>query len=265
MSEKTVRRIHLIYGVVLSVLILCVGGCFAVSCVQIYESGDSPFTRESVGAALDRIALPVWVCLALILGGGVLTLVLPLTARRGKASARPDVMLIRLASSYDWATAPEEIRVARVRAELRRRMLTVAEAVTCVVAAIPALVWVLDAEHFAGADKTADIRRAATVVLVSVAVAMVICVVLEYLRRRSFERETAAVKAAIAERKVEKLSADKRNIAVKAPAGHLITWGVRGVILAVAVVFIILGVTNGGMADVLGKAIRICTECIGLG
>ncbi|MBQ8341826.1 MAG: thioredoxin [Clostridia bacterium] len=42
-------------------------------------------------------------------------------------------------------------------------------------------------------------------------------------------------------------------------------WAVRGVILAVGIVFVVLGVLNGGMADVLGKAIRICTECIGLG
>jgi hypothetical protein len=32
-----------------------------------------------------------------------------------------------------------------------------------------------------------------------------------------------------------------------------------------AVALVILGVFNGGMADVLGKAIKICTECIGLG
>ena len=42
-------------------------------------------------------------------------------------------------------------------------------------------------------------------------------------------------------------------------------WGVRLAVLIVAIVFIILGVMNGGMADVLGKAINICTECIGLG
>jgi hypothetical protein len=29
--------------------------------------------------------------------------------------------------------------------------------------------------------------------------------------------------------------------------------------------FIVLGIVNGGMADVLNKAIKICTECIGLG
>ena len=42
-------------------------------------------------------------------------------------------------------------------------------------------------------------------------------------------------------------------------------WVVRGCIFIIAVTFIVVGVLNGGMADVLGKAIRICTECIGLG
>ena len=36
-------------------------------------------------------------------------------------------------------------------------------------------------------------------------------------------------------------------------------------LLVVAVVLIIFGALHGGMADVLGKAINICTECIGLG
>jgi hypothetical protein len=36
-------------------------------------------------------------------------------------------------------------------------------------------------------------------------------------------------------------------------------------LVLVAVIFIALGIFNGGMADVLGKAIKICTECIGLG
>ncbi|MBE6974767.1 MAG: thioredoxin [Ruminococcaceae bacterium] len=37
------------------------------------------------------------------------------------------------------------------------------------------------------------------------------------------------------------------------------------VLLAAAVAMIVLGIDNGGIAAVLGKAIRICTECIGLG
>ena len=59
----------------------------------------------------------------------------------------------------------------------------------------------------------------------------------------------------------EKVNADKKKLT----ENPRIVWGIRGLILAVGVLFIVLGIFNGGMADVLGKAIRICTECIGLG
>lgn len=39
----------------------------------------------------------------------------------------------------------------------------------------------------------------------------------------------------------------------------------RVVIALAAVILIVLGVLNGGMRDVLVKAVNICTECIGLG
>ena len=40
---------------------------------------------------------------------------------------------------------------------------------------------------------------------------------------------------------------------------------VRGIVLAAAVICIIAGILNGSMQDVLIKATKICTECIGRG
>ena len=40
---------------------------------------------------------------------------------------------------------------------------------------------------------------------------------------------------------------------------------IRRVLLVAAVIFVVLGFQNGSMKDVLVKAIRICTECVGLG
>ena len=40
---------------------------------------------------------------------------------------------------------------------------------------------------------------------------------------------------------------------------------VRSALLVLAFVFIIIGIVNGGMDDVFQKAVKICTECIGLG
>ena len=36
-------------------------------------------------------------------------------------------------------------------------------------------------------------------------------------------------------------------------------------LLCLAVALVVLGVTNGGARDVLAKAVKICSECIGLG
>lgn len=40
---------------------------------------------------------------------------------------------------------------------------------------------------------------------------------------------------------------------------------VRRVMLVFAIAFVVLGIFNGSMKDVLVKAINICSECIGLG
>lgn len=49
--------------------------------------------------------------------------------------------------------------------------------------------------------------------------------------------------------------------AAEGSSGHF----VRISLIVLAVVFVLLGVMNGGLYDVWVKAINICTECIGLG
>ena len=44
-----------------------------------------------------------------------------------------------------------------------------------------------------------------------------------------------------------------------------LTRSVRIIVLGAAVVFIVLGALNGGARDMLYKAVKICTECVGLG
>lgn len=39
----------------------------------------------------------------------------------------------------------------------------------------------------------------------------------------------------------------------------------RMLLIVLAIIYIVIGVNNGGMRDVLIKAINICTECIGMG
>ena len=87
------------------------------------------------------------------------------------------------------------------------------------------------------------------------------------LRSRSERRETDAAKAQIEAERAAGVRAEARPLpcgAVKqAPAKGVLV--IRYVALVLAVVLIIAGIKNGGMADVLAKATAICMECVGLG
>ena len=75
------------------------------------------------------------------------------------------------------------------------------------------------------------------------------------LEDKSIKKETDLAKSC------EKKAAEKQPVK-KCSKAVLI---VRCALLVISVIFIILGINNGGANAVLTKAITICTECIGLG
>ena len=72
MTEKQKKNIHIIYSIVLSIILVVAGCCLITACVGIYNAGDRPFTPESVAAAFATIAVPVYICVGLVLSGFVL-------------------------------------------------------------------------------------------------------------------------------------------------------------------------------------------------
>ena len=161
----------------------------------------------------------------------------------------------------------DEATAAALRSERKwRRRVTVILTVLAGVTLLPALLWCVDPSHFSVENLNTDIKTATAFVIPCAAVSLGLLVGATLLRHASVARETVAVKAALAAGKgiakpAEKVNVDKKKLT----EDPRIVWGIRGLILAVGVLFIVLGIFNGGMADVLGKAIRICTECIGLG
>ena len=287
MTQKTRGRIHLIYGILLSVLILSVGVCFALSALSIYQSGSSsPYTAESIAAHFSRFAPLVYVTLAMIVGGVILAWTLPRRDlvvggpnddpldviveryRRGlfRPVKDPAAILKRLLARVDEEALSPTCRASIAKERLGRRVVGIVAAVLSVAAMLPAVIWCVNANHFSVADLSADIKTAALFVIPCAVVSLGVLVGATLLRRASVIRETATVKAAMAEMKgktmpIKKVDSDKKNLT----SDPYFVWGMRGAILVVGIVCLVLGILNGGMADVLGKAIRICTECIGLG
>lgn len=149
---------------------------------------------------------------------------------------------------------------------------------------IPILLYITNGAHFALTDAEGldhSIVSMVAFVVPWTVIGLACLVVTTVLQGKSMQREsdaaTALMKEAAAAKAAQAASADAP--AAKAPAAAnsgapLYNTSpetarrrilIRRVLLVAAVIFVVLGVQNGSMKDVLVKAIRICTECVGLG
>ena len=109
MTDERKQKLLKAYKIALSCVIILAGICLMVACVGIYRSGDEPFSREAVAAAFSPIALPVYLCLAMVLLGFFLK---PFCA----APSKPDtvkqlsVTLKRLQTRADLDTADADLK-----------------------------------------------------------------------------------------------------------------------------------------------------------
>lgn len=261
MTEKNIQKIRLIYGLILSCLILVTGACLITACLGIYQSGEKPFSRESVALAFEGIALPVYLCLGGIAGGVILSLLFPLPADSKKAIRDQRVTLKQLLGRLDENALDAEAQknLGNERA-LRKTLRTICIAVSVIFAVIAAT-YACNPNNYTLESLNDDILAAALITLGAFALVFAVCFACNLLASASVTRELCTVKELLRE-------APKTSAPVKVAPGKRNTkrlWTIRGAILIVGVLFLLLGIFNGGAEDVLGKAIRICTECIGLG
>jgi hypothetical protein len=115
MSKNNVKRLHLIYGIALSALLCVVGILAIVMCVQIYKSGASPFTRESVAEHFAKIAVFVYALIAFVIGGAIINLVFPLPEARLKGTPNDGATLYRLYERMGTPSGDGAMKIERER------------------------------------------------------------------------------------------------------------------------------------------------------
>ena len=119
MSDKVKARIHTVYGLSLSFAIVLTGLLLIVECLSIYYSGEAhPFTPERVTEALTSILFSVIPTLLLLIGGIVLSFLLPREKEKPRAILDRAALLARLEKRID-CSAPAYAAVARKEGMLR--------------------------------------------------------------------------------------------------------------------------------------------------
>ena len=255
MNENGKKVIRVIYYVLVTLMLAVAAVLLMAACVSVYRTGDHPFSPASVEAAFRPIAVPVYICLGLLAVGVILH---PLLPTRDQANPDLDRAVIkRLSARTDLSLCPAEITAAVKKERALRLVLRLVTVGLLTVGAAIFLLYALSFERFTMEDINGSVIAAIWWLLPCVGVPCICGIVSAYVGRGSIRREIAALKAAPAEaRKQAPAPADKPAVGVAIA---------RCAIIGLAIGFIVGGLTYEGWADVLTKAINICTECIGLG
>lgn len=262
------EKIQQIYAIVIGVFVVAIGIALICVAADIYYSNrDSGvvFTREIVGERLRAFIAP-FVILIVAIAAGV---IFPIYEVRAKFTSENTARL--LSSKLPSGGDGEEYEAALVRFGKLNKLRIVLWSVTGALllgCTIATLCYMLNSANFPSENITLEIFGLVGNVLPWIATAFVVLIVASVLSGVIAKRRVKEIKTLIKFGNGEK--ATDREIKFisdlrKLLSNNVSLWVVRGVVFAVGVTFIVLGVLNGGANDVLIKAINICTECIGLG
>ncbi|MDO5456702.1 MAG: CD1871A family CXXC motif-containing protein, partial [Eubacteriales bacterium] len=247
----------------------------SVAAVRIYLDGSAYqaaghpsewiYTREKVGSALLPILPVILISIAVTIAGFVKEI-------RDEDADKPvqDAELARNLMCARVAEPSEEMKKER---DLQKK-LRLGGWIGFAVCMVPILLYITNGGHFAQADPEGldhSILSMIAFVVPWAVFGLASLVITTVLAGKSMERESEAASARMKEEKAagvqktpESVKADSRlyNTPPEIVSRRIL---LRRILLVAAVCFIIMGVLNGTMKDVLVKAIRICTECVGLG
>jgi hypothetical protein len=249
-----------ILAITTSVCIILLGIAFIVSCAHLYFTADGTvYSRERVGEYLTILSIPSFITIAITVCGFIYAFVS--RAKDNELTGRTNGELLEsFASRFVFQSFDEKTKVAVLKIRKRKNIIDF------VASEISALCFVLIIDYFLFVAKFSvenlnrDIMSAFCFCLPLATFAIAIHIPRLYLSEKSAKKEYDLLKASI------KLHGIPSLAEIPAPQKPIsVTNITKCVILCIAVFLVILGIFNGGMNDVLGKAIRICTECIGLG
>ena len=249
----TKKRIHTLYGWVLTLGLLVAGALLIHSCVSIYQLGGRPFSPETVAVAFSRISVPVYICLGLILGGWLLQLCIPVEKKNSVTPFYP-MQLARLSEKLDLNQTDAALRQQILTLRNKRRTQAILTLVILILCSIIFLSYGLNPANFHQSEINASMAAAMLLFFPCLAVPFVIGILATYYCLALTKKEIALTRQALKEASIE--PAPKKE-------GRLL-W-VRLGLLCLGLFLLCYGFFTGGTADVLTKAINICTECVGLG
>ena len=281
MTEKKIVMIHRIYGICMSILSVALAVLCIVLCLNIYHSGEEPFTRQRIGESFSYIAALVYIYIAAAIGGVVLNRAMPKPTKRLNGTVNEGNILYRLSAKSSSFSKEALDKIDKQRAI--RLIMIIISFVLVIGAAISAFILV-PSEIDANSESTNnEVLLGWLSTLRYFVIPFAQLIITAYVCKRSVQKELAIVKEEIKNKKrnnenteskgelgtFTKLTNELNSTVSKVTSPKKwhkpLSLAITCAIFCLAVAFIVVGIVNDGQVDVVSKACQICRECIGMG
>lgn len=254
MKNKNLNKLFLILMCIQTILLAIL---FIVQLLRIYYGGQEPmYSREICGEYLLQIlpAMIIWVVL-IVISGIYFNINKP--EKEKKSKIFNSTKLNNLLMIVNDPKSDLENYNSYKKYLLRRKIAWIINIVILVISSVMGILYIANTKHFELENPTNSIK-AMTIHLLPWAIISLIsfiaCTIYdEYICKVLINHVKVMISSG--GKKVKNINLENKKA----------IWIARGIILSVSIVFIIVGVINGGAQAILEKAINICTECIGLG
>jgi hypothetical protein len=264
MSDKASLARRIVSWALCAAMILC-ALAFTLACVQICRSGDRPFTPESIASAWQNTAIFFYITIVLSLAAGVLHILYPAPAKKQNGTVSPKIRLAKIKARLARKQYADELLLPLIKHEVYLKSMRITAASVCILCAAYPLIYLNNLNNFTetGELLNAQILDAVIPTLCFTAAALLYCIITGILADISCEKAILYAKSIML---LPAPAAEKkpRGKQEKGLPDYTI-FVLRSILLVTAVCLIVAGILNGSVNDVLQKAIKICTECIGLG
>ena len=252
---KNKKLLDKIFLIVVSILTILIGIVFIIQVLRIYYGNDKTFTREICGKFLLQM-LPImilWIC----------SVIASYVYFRMNKVSKKEFAKITFASKLQnlEAMCPYvEEEYSEINKEKKKiKIVKIVNIVVLGICSIMSLGYLLNVKHF---DSTGDLTKQA----IQMGIHLLPWVIISF----GFMIFTALYEEVISKKLIELVKQviknnGKKDLVKQESKKSLAINITRGVLLTFSVVLIVVGIFDGSAADVLQKAINICTECIGLG
>lgn len=265
MTNDIRRLIHRVYGIAISAVTVISGTRIALACHKIYTTGKAAggqiYSRQAVAEAFAPIALSVYLCLALVIGGFILHWLLPPENPKRVTEKNRQLILNRLHAKTDLSQCGSELRSAVKKQQKKRRLHLLISAALLIVFSIGFLMYVCMPSRWPEdlTNVTAAVVPAVLWMFACLAIPTGYAIFTAYFCRFSMDKEIKLMQQACKEA--------PSSPAQNAAKTHRANWMqvIRFAIVALAAGLMLYGYFTGGIEDVIAKAAAICTECVGLG